>query len=525
MTQITQNNCTVRSLRPLEVICNPTNATSPETQDGSIQLYINGGTSPYTVSWESGAQGTFINNLQAGDYTATVTDYYGDYTETITCTVENGTFYIDKFSGCPDTLTTEIYTETINGLVQDKVYKFLEIDGCYKYDQRLLFSGQSYSALTITNVYDECIDCEPPAPTPTLQPTLCLSDNIIQYEFLPLGTDSNGYFIWENTGNTLTLSYNITLNRWEITPWSNIGVGNMVRAVNQEIPVGNFTNLGNSRPSIWTMTEGPCEGIPLSLIAQTSPEVCLGSDNGSVILTASGGYPPYQYRIQNISPYPSYSVLGVFNNLPSGNYLGESIDSSGSTTSTVFTINAGEVPIDYTVSLTSNLISSSNGTRTWNYAVQINPTLPTGVSVTFDINLNHLRKYRDVGTYTFNYTHTITKNGTLNIPYSTSTESTTNVNTDCQVKPVTEYTTTFNDLATSVTYSSTDTSITGLVTQTVTINGQDADCDIDCRMLGTYNTTLQLSNVSISGSNCSNAVNANTLVRQNITIYDCQVLT
>jgi hypothetical protein len=81
MTQITQNNCTVKSLRPLEVICNPTNATSPETQDGSIQLFINGGTSPYTISWESGAQGTFINNLQAGDYI-----------ESITCTVENDTF-------------------------------------------------------------------------------------------------------------------------------------------------------------------------------------------------------------------------------------------------------------------------------------------------------------------------------------------------------------------------------------------------------------------------------------------------
>jgi len=522
MTQITQNNCTVRSLRPLEVICNPTNATSPETQDGSIQLYINGGTSPYTVSWESGAQGTFINNLQAGDYTATVTDYYGDYTETITCTVENGTFYIDKFSGCPDTLTTEIYSETINGLIQDKVYKFLEIDGCYKYDQRLLFSGQSYSALTITNVYDECIDCEPPAPTPTLQPTLCLSDNTNQYEFLPLGTDSNGYFIWENTGNTLTLSYNITLNRWEITPWSNIGVGNMVRAVNQEIPVGNFTNLGNPQSLIWTMTQGICEGIPLSLTTQTSPEVCLGSDNGSVVLTSSGGYPPYQYRIQNVSPYPSYNILGVFNNLPSGNYLGESIDSSGNTTSTVFTINAGEVPIDHTVSLTSNIISQANGTRTWNYAIQINPPLPTGVSVSFDINLNHLRKYRDVGTYNFSYTHTITKNGTINIPYNTSTTGTTNNNTNCETKPVIEYTTTFNDVASSVTYSSTDTSITGLITQTVTINGQNADCGVNCRMLGTYNTTLQVSNVSISGSNCSNAVNANSLVRQNITIFDCQ---
>ena len=41
MTQITQNNCNINALRPLEVTCNPTNASSPEAQDGSIQLYIN----------------------------------------------------------------------------------------------------------------------------------------------------------------------------------------------------------------------------------------------------------------------------------------------------------------------------------------------------------------------------------------------------------------------------------------------------------------------------------------------------
>ena len=41
MSEINQNNCNVISLRPLEVTCNPTNATSPETQDGSIQLFIN----------------------------------------------------------------------------------------------------------------------------------------------------------------------------------------------------------------------------------------------------------------------------------------------------------------------------------------------------------------------------------------------------------------------------------------------------------------------------------------------------
>jgi hypothetical protein len=109
MAQITQNNCNVSSLRPLEVVCSPTNASSPESQDGSIQLYINGGTSPYTVSWVNGSQGTYIGNLQAGEYTATVTDYYGDYTETITCTVGNDTFYIDEFIKCSDSFNPNIY--------------------------------------------------------------------------------------------------------------------------------------------------------------------------------------------------------------------------------------------------------------------------------------------------------------------------------------------------------------------------------------------------------------------------------
>jgi hypothetical protein len=899
MTQITQNNCTIISLIPLEVTCNPTNATNPETQDGSIQLFINGGTSPYTISWESGAQGTSINNLQSGDYTVTVTDYYGDYTETITCTVGSDTFYLDEFIKCSESFnpnvyvfydgtsldstkalqasesirswyqvkknngfggllyegvigaenhngenwlwwstypylgsltggtlsdgttiinsfgltgdsvnnsiynsdwcqsndggkcvprnpsfnfsttvaggltsdiykrinngfvltgvygindtrsmgvpftvtstmdgnyqtvygdfiggdknyiciiisdesngnvglyhgditsdsrdipnkndlyenpfvltgtgwnttiqeepsnrftydygsflkvwedikeqggtfegfiypvidnnvseipflqhtvavvegttisesefqekyntsitnvgplnlnlsalthtnvygsmsatteyqnlnptykngpglknfdwivnptvsgfengvignnlntffsdislsTLKIYTEPIDGLVEDTIYKFLEIEGCYSYNQRLFYTGQSYSALTVSNTYDECLKCQPSPPNPIFQPTLCLSNGTTQYEFSPSGTNIDGYFVWVNTDNSLTLSYNTTLNRWEITPWTNIGVGNMVRAVNQQIPVGNFTNLGNSRPLTWVMTEGFCEGISLTLNALPSSELCFGSNDGSVILTSTGGFPPYQYRIQNVSPYPIYSITGIFNNLPSGNYLGETVDNNGNTTSTVFTINNGVIPISYTLSLASMLISSTNGTKTWSYVVQISPSLPVGVSLSFDINLNHLRKYRNSGTYNFNYSHVITKNGNLNIPYNTSIPVTTNTNTKCLVNTVTEYTTTFNDSTNTITFSSNDTSVTGLVTQTVIINGQDANCDVDCRMLGVYDTTLQISNVNITGSNCSSVFNANSIIKQNITTYDCRVQT
>jgi len=894
MSEINQNNCNVISLRPLEVTCNPTNATSPETQDGSIQLFINGGTSPYTVTWANGGVGNYIGNLQSGNYVATVTDYYGDYTTTVTCTVGNDTFYLDEFIKCEEefnpnifvfydgtslnyttaaqasesirtwyqtkknngfggllyegvvgkenhnaenwlwwstypylgsltggtlsdgiteiksfgldgqsvnystynsnwcesndggkcvprqpsfnfstsvagglisdiyqrinngftltgaygsddvrsmgvpftvtpsmtgnyetiygdfiggdknylciivsdeadgdtglyhgnvntisgqpnknylftnpfalsgtgwsattqqepsnrfthdyesflkvwedikdesgrfegfifpvienntaeipyiqhtvaavegttisattfedkyntpitnvgplslnlsALTTtnvysgltgttaytnlnpsykngaglknfdwqvdptvsgfqsgvvgnvideffsgislssiKFYTSPISGLTGNTIYKFTNTNGCYSYNQRLLSTGQTFSALTVSNIYDSCLKCQPSPPNPIFQPTLCFADSNNQYDFTPSGTDVNNNFVWENTPNTLTLKYNISLNRWEITPWTNIGVGGMVRSVNETIPSGNFINLGNPQAVIWSMTEGVCTGIPLTLNSETSDEVCRGNGNGAVILTADGGYPTYQYRVQNVSPYPTYSNVGIFNGLSSGNYLGEVQDISGNTTSTVFTISQGEIGVNYTVSLTSIVTSSTNGSRTWNYSVQINPSLPVGFEVTMNIKLTHIRKWRDIGSQTFNYSHVITKNGNLNIPYTTTTPLNSNIDTNCSVKPTLEFTQTFSNDAPSITLNSTDTSLNGVVTQTVTIDGSEANCLENCRMLGTYNTTLQVSNLSITGSNCSTVVNANTPIGENITIYDC----
>ena len=177
--------------------------------------------------------------------------------------------------------------------------------------------------------------------------------------------------------------------------------------------------------------------------------------------------------------------------------------------------------VNYTVSLTSNITNNGTGTRTWNYGVQVNPSLPNGVSLTFDIVLTHIQQYRDQGTATFSYDHEITKNGSINVPYTTSSETTVTTPTTCQTKPTNDITNTFTDTAYNVTYGNTDTSLNGTVTQTVTINGQGLSCLPDCRMVGTYNTSLQVSNLSISGTECGTVTNAFTPVSENITIYDC----
>jgi hypothetical protein len=50
------------------------NTSCNTSGDGTINLSVTGGTSPYAISWSNGATGTMLNNLLAGTYSVTVTD-------------------------------------------------------------------------------------------------------------------------------------------------------------------------------------------------------------------------------------------------------------------------------------------------------------------------------------------------------------------------------------------------------------------------------------------------------------------
>lgn len=81
------NECQVVTVIPLSVLCLVTNVTRYGGNDGVIELLITGGTPPYTISWDNGYSTPIINNLTSGPYTYTVTDYYGDFTVSNTCSV------------------------------------------------------------------------------------------------------------------------------------------------------------------------------------------------------------------------------------------------------------------------------------------------------------------------------------------------------------------------------------------------------------------------------------------------------
>jgi hypothetical protein len=100
MADLSGNSCNIVTLLPLGIDCDTINASTPASSNGYMAVLITGGTPPYTVSWSNGAQGTYITNLIPGDYTVNVTDYYGDFSASTTCTVGYESFFLEKFQKC-----------------------------------------------------------------------------------------------------------------------------------------------------------------------------------------------------------------------------------------------------------------------------------------------------------------------------------------------------------------------------------------------------------------------------------------
>jgi len=394
-----------------------------------------------------------------------------------------------------------IYIEQGNTFNPSLIYSFNEIDGCYQFDSTELWTGQTYSAVTINSPYNDCIECQPVTPNPPIQPYLCLSDDTTQYTFTPNGTDSNGNYTWVNSDNSLTMSYNTITRSWEITNWSNVGGGTM--GFNQNppsIPLGLWTNYGVSTESVWFVTQGDCQGIPLSVTSTTSDPSCVGG-TGSVTLVGAGGTPPYQYIIPGITS--SLQNSGIFTNLPSGTYNGTVQDSSLNTATTSFTIGTGANAVTYTMSITTSNLQTSTGfytvTKSYNYNINISPQLPSGASIAFTLRLAHTEEKGGVvpgsTDVTFTKNFTVNKNGGS----VTTSDGSVTSSTGLVCGDSTKYIDTYETDSIAITMTSGDV-VNGFVSQTTTLNNLNNNCN--CPTYGDYDTSLQIINTSLKGTPC-----------------------
>ncbi len=61
MGLLSGNSCNIVTLLPLGLECDSIDASTPESNNGLLTLYITGGTPPYNVNWSNGNHGTLSN--------------------------------------------------------------------------------------------------------------------------------------------------------------------------------------------------------------------------------------------------------------------------------------------------------------------------------------------------------------------------------------------------------------------------------------------------------------------------------
>ncbi len=370
---VLKNDCNVFTLFPLGVECVTVNQPSSAiSTDGILSINITGGTGPYTINWSNGQNTRTLGGLKQGSYEVVVTDFYGDFTSSTIC---------------------------------------------------------SLVAPTLT-----------PTPTPTVTPTRTPTPSYPNLCLIMQSTTISGspmQFIYSGiinnrpswTSGSYVMSW--TGTRWQVNGYT-ISGGILVSTTTSMIPTSNWTIVGSTLNPIPVISviQGTCPPVnPLNFTVSLTNSDC--TNNGSIIVSATGGYPPYVYSKDGGT---SFVTSPVFNNLAPQTYYLVVRDSSGTT------INSTQVisPVS-TVSIQTYDVSVSNyseDTVTPQYKraywiVNVNPPLPVGVNLNFVLNVQSIQDINGPGSgITTNLTQVIS-GGTFATSSSQTTGTTTTVRTNC----------------------------------------------------------------------------------------------
>ena len=420
------NECDVITIFPMGVECVSIDPSFSDTYDGSASLYVTGGTPPYEILWENGSVGTTINNLGIGEYKATVTDSYGDFLITSTCVLSAET---------PSPTTTT--STTISPIV---------------FDDLCMIINNNSSKVGSINFYD------------------FIYDGIFNNKPSWLSNGGELFMYW-NTGTT---------EEWLVSG----NTGFVIYNPNPDIPpLIGWDSLGGGKTTV-KVVEGSCDNLPpLSMQLSFNNPSCVS--NGSIIVSASGGIPPYQYSKNGGT---TFQFNPIFNNLGGGNYSIVTKDSTGSLQTQLVTLTTSSTPTTYNIAL------SRSGN---NLSISITPALPNGVDVVFDLITNSQFNVAPLPTSAVNNVGAnILVNGSPITPNAPVINNTTTTNL-CNG---TTYITTTSSTWSNITLNNTST-FSGTLFNTVSPVLPSPTC-----YAATSNTNASLNNAKIQGCECCNVL-------------------
>ena len=274
-TTITQPNA------PLNLTQTHTNVSCFGQSNGSIDLTVSGGTSPYTYVWNSGQSTQDIFSLPAGSYSVTVTDANG-CTQNLSTTVTQPLAPLSNTAVVSSAAcfgqTSGSINLTVNGGTAPYVYSWN--NGAFTQDLNNVSAGTYVVNITDNN------GCTSSGSYTIGQPALPLAISETHQDILCYGT-STGSINLTVSGGTAPYTFN----------WNN-GVTSEDQA---NIPAGTYSVTvtdANGCTSATTVTLSQLFA-PLSLTQVHTNVACFMGNNGFIDLTVTGGAPNYAYLWSN----------------------------------------------------------------------------------------------------------------------------------------------------------------------------------------------------------------------------------
>ena len=349
------------------------NVTCNGFNNGTATVNISGGNAPFTYAWSTSPVQTTATaiNLSPGNYTCTITDFYG-CTNSVSITITQppaivlnaAGFATDCYGSCngqavvipsggagsftylwqPTFQTTAAAVNLCAGVYTVTV---TDINGCSTSDTAIV--GQpAQLVLTTSSIPSYCN-------LATGSATVSASGGVGTYTYL-----------WQPTNQVTATASNILPGAHTVT-----------------------VTDGNSCTASSTVTVGNTPGMTAALTA-TSPTLCNASCDGSATVSASGGFSPYQYS-WNTSPVQTTATAS---NLCAGNYMVVVTDANGCpdtvyasvTSPAPLTLSAGTFPaicIGQSVTMTAAATGGTPGyTFNWSPA---GPTVSPAVTTTYTV--------------------------------------------------------------------------------------------------------------------------------------------